>query len=40
MPLKTKNLDPGRRNWGYAVFGAIIVEGDEILEAMAAVATN
>ena len=29
------NLDPGRR-WGYTVFGAI-VEGDEVLEAMAKV---
>jgi len=29
------NLDPGRR-WGYAVFGAI-VEGDEVLEAIAKV---
>jgi peptidyl-prolyl cis-trans isomerase A (cyclophilin A) len=33
-----KNLDPGR-NWGYAVFG-YIVEGDEVLEAMAAVNTD
>ena len=32
------NLDPGRR-WGYAVFGAI-VEGDEVLEAMAKVNTD
>ena len=32
------NLDPGRR-WGYAVFGAI-VEGDEVLEAMANVKTD
>lgn len=32
------NLDPGRR-WGYAVFGAII-EGEEILEAMAKVKTD
>jgi len=32
------NLDPGRR-WGYAVFGAI-VEGEEILEKMAAVKTD
>lgn len=32
------NLDPGRR-WGYAVFGAI-VEGDEVLEAMAKVKTD
>ena len=33
-----KNLDPGR-NWGYAVFGSII-EGDEVLEAMAKVKTD
>lgn len=33
-----KNLDPGRK-WGYAVFGAII-EGEEVLEAMAAVTTD
>ena len=32
------NLDPGRR-WGYTVFGAII-EGDEVLEAMAKVETG
>lgn len=32
------NLDPGRR-WGYAVFGAI-VEGDEVLEAIAKVKTD
>ena len=32
------NLDPGRR-WGYAVFGAI-VEGEEVLEAMANVKTD
>lgn len=32
------NLDPGRR-WGYAVFGAII-EGEEVLEAMAKVKTD
>jgi len=32
------NLDPGRR-WGYAVFGAI-VEGEEVLEKMAAVKTD
>ena len=32
------NLDPGRR-WGYTVFGAI-VEGDEVLEAMAKVKTD
>lgn len=35
---ENKNLDPGR-SWGYAVFG-YIVEGDEILEAMAAVKTD
>ena len=33
-----KSLDPGRK-WGYAVFGAI-VEGEEVVEAMAAVATD
>ena len=32
------NLDPGRR-WGYTVFGAI-VEGDEVLDAMAKVKTD
>jgi peptidyl-prolyl cis-trans isomerase A (cyclophilin A) len=32
------NLDPGR-HWGYAVFGAI-VEGEEVLEAMAVVKTD
>jgi len=32
------NLDPGRR-WGYTVFGAI-VEGDEVLEAMAKVESD
>jgi peptidyl-prolyl cis-trans isomerase A (cyclophilin A) len=31
-------LDPGRK-WGYAVFGAI-VEGEEVLEAMAKVPTD
>lgn len=33
-----KNLDPGRK-WGYAVFGSII-EGEEVIEAMSAVATD
>lgn len=33
-----KTLDPGR-NWGYAVFGAI-VEGEEVLEAIAKVPTD
>lgn len=32
------NLDPGRQ-WGYAVFGAI-VEGEEVLEAMAKTKTD
>jgi len=32
------NLDPGRQ-WGYTVFGAI-VEGDEVLEAIAKVKTD
>lgn len=32
------NLDPGRQ-WGYAVFGAII-EGEEVLDAMAKVTTD
>ncbi len=32
------NLDPGRQ-WGYAVFG-VIVEGEEVLEAMAKVKTD
>lgn len=32
------SLDPGRR-WGYAVFGAI-VEGQEVVDKMAAVATD
>ncbi len=33
-----KSLDPGKK-WGYAVFGSII-EGDEVLENMAAVKTD
>ncbi|WP_233143800.1 peptidylprolyl isomerase [Colwellia chukchiensis] len=33
-----RSLDPGRK-WGYAVFGAII-EGQEVLEAMALVKTD
>jgi len=33
-----RNLDPGRK-WGYAVFGAI-VEGQEVLDAMALVKTD
>lgn len=33
-----KTLDPGRK-WGYAVFGAII-EGEEVLEAIAKVPTD
>ena len=33
-----KSLDPGKR-WGYAVFGGI-VEGEEVLNAMAKVATD
>lgn len=32
------NLDPGRR-WGYAVFG-VIVEGDDVMEAMSKVKTG
>lgn len=32
-------LDPSKRRWGYAVFGEV-VEGREILEAMAAVPTE
>ena len=32
------SLDPGRK-WGYAVFGAI-VEGQEVVDAMALVTTN
>lgn len=32
------NLDPGR-NWGYTVFG-VIIEGEEIMEAMAKVKTD
>jgi len=32
------SLDPGRK-WGYAVFGAI-VEGQEVVDAMALVSTN
>jgi len=32
------NLDPGKK-WGYAVFGAI-VEGEEVLDAIAKVATD
>lgn len=33
-----KNLDPGRQ-WGYAVFG-MVMEGQEVIDAMAAVATD
>ncbi|WDE04455.1 peptidylprolyl isomerase [Thalassomonas viridans] len=33
-----KSLDPGKR-WGYAVFGSI-VEGEEVIEAMAQVETD
>ena len=33
-----KSLDPGR-NWGYAVFGSV-VEGEEVLEAIAKVKTH
>ncbi|MDG1752877.1 MAG: peptidylprolyl isomerase [Thalassotalea sp.] len=33
-----KSLDPGRK-WGYAVFGAV-VEGEEVIEAMAIVETD
>jgi len=33
-----KNLDPGR-HWGYAVFGSI-VEGEEVVNAMAAIKTE
>jgi peptidyl-prolyl cis-trans isomerase A (cyclophilin A) len=33
-----KNLDPGR-NWGYTVFG-MVIEGQEVIDAMAAVATD
>lgn len=35
---ENKTLDPGRK-WGYAVFGAI-VEGEEVLEAIAKVPTE
>ncbi|WP_372872274.1 peptidylprolyl isomerase [Shewanella sp.] len=34
-----KKLDPSKRRWGYAVFGEV-VEGREILEAMAVVPTE
>jgi len=33
------SLDPGSRNWGYTVFGAV-VSGMEVLEAIAAVETG
>lgn len=33
------SLDPGARNWGYAVFGEV-VSGQEVVEAIAAVATG
>ena len=36
--IDNKTLDPGRK-WGYAVFGAI-VEGEEVLEAIAKVPTD
>lgn len=34
-----ENLDPNRRSWGYTVFGEVF-EGQEIIDAMAAVATH
>ncbi|WP_338589573.1 peptidylprolyl isomerase [Shewanella khirikhana] len=34
-----KKLDPSKRRWGYAVFGEV-VEGREVLEAMAVVPTE
>ncbi|MEI6858932.1 MAG: peptidylprolyl isomerase [Shewanella sp.] len=34
-----KRLDPSSRRWGYAVFGEII-QGEQVLNAMAAVATE
>ena len=34
-----QSLDPGRRNWGYAVFGSVI-EGWEIVQEIAAVKTG
>lgn len=33
------SLDPGDRNWGYAVFGAVI-SGQEVIQAIAGVATG
>jgi peptidyl-prolyl cis-trans isomerase A (cyclophilin A) len=33
------SLDPGPRNWGYAVFGQVI-SGQEVIEAIASVATG
>jgi cyclophilin family peptidyl-prolyl cis-trans isomerase len=33
------SLDPGRRNWGYAVFGSVI-EGWEVVQAISAVETG
>jgi len=33
------SLDPGTRNWGYAVFGQVI-SGQEVIEAIASVATG
>jgi peptidyl-prolyl cis-trans isomerase A (cyclophilin A) len=33
------SLDPGLRNWGYAVFGQVVV-GQDVIEAIAAVETG
>jgi peptidyl-prolyl cis-trans isomerase A (cyclophilin A) len=33
------SLDPGPKNWGYAVFGQVI-SGQEVIEAIASVATG
>ena len=34
-----KSLDPGRRSWGYAVFGKVM-EGEEVIDKIAAVPTE
>ena len=33
------SLDPGRRNWGYAVFG-VVISGQEVIEEIASVPTG
>lgn len=37
--IDNESLNPGRRNWGYTVFG-LVIEGWEVLETIAAVPTG